>query len=125
MTGSTIINDIADTIKEYSILPVFAAEGTARQKLVRIRSFPYLNHCYNTISRLSETLFIFGHSASENDPHIYDAICKSNLDKVFICAHNPAQNLQQMVEAIAKYTARAADIDWAYVDASTVSVWSA
>ena len=88
LTGSTIINDIAETIRTRSELPLIVAEGTATQKIATgIRSVPYLNHCFETLSALGGNLIIFGHGVSDNDAHIYDAVCRSRIKKVFFCVH--------------------------------------
>jgi Domain of unknown function (DUF4917) len=123
VTGSTIINDIANTIRSRSQLPLIVAEGTAVQKIARIRSVPYLHRCYSELSRLGGTLFIFGHGVSTSDSHIYDAICKSGVHKVFFCVHKPAERLSAVREDLARYLERARDIDWIYVDAATADVW--
>jgi hypothetical protein len=123
VTGSTIIDDIANTIRTRSQLPLIAAEGTAVQKIARIRSVPYLHHCYDELIDLGGTLFIFGHGVSTNDSHIYDAICESGVHKVFFCVHKPAERLSSVREELARYVERAKDIDWIYVDAATADVW--
>lgn len=123
VTDSTIINDIASTIRDRAQLPLFVAEGTAAQKIARIRSIPYLKHCYEALATINGSLFIFGHAASDNDAHIYDAICESNVTKVFVCVHNPAQNLADMRERLARYAERSTDIEWSYVDAASAKVW--
>jgi hypothetical protein len=124
VTTDTIINDITTTIRTRARLPLFVAEGTAVQKIARIRSVPYLNHCYEHLSSLSGSLFIFGHGVSDNDIHIYDAICRSILlDKVFFFVHEPDTNLSLMRERLARYAERREDIDWLYVDAATAKAW--
>jgi hypothetical protein len=123
VTESTIINDIATTIRARSQLPLIVAEGTAVQKIARIRSVPYLHRCYRELAGLGGSLFIFGHGVSTNDSHIYDAICESRVRKVFFCVHKPAERLGAMREELARYVERAKDIEWSYVDAATANVW--
>src|SRR5262249_48305106 len=123
LTYTTIIDDIAMTIRQRSQLPLFVAEGTAAQKIARIRSIPYLTHCYDTLASIKGSLFIFGHAASDNDAHIYDAICRSEIEMVFVFVHNPEERLSIMRERLARYTARRTNIEWSYVDAATAKVW--
>jgi hypothetical protein len=59
LTGSTLIQDITNTIRAQSQLPLIVAEGTAVQKIARIRSVPYLHHCYGELHRLGGALFHF------------------------------------------------------------------
>jgi hypothetical protein len=123
LTNNTIIDDIADTIRQRAQLPLFVAEGTAIEKLGRIRSIPYLAHCYQELSSVKQNLFIFGHAASDNDIHIYDAICHSHIKRIFVCVHEPKINLQEMRERFARYVERRKNIEWQYVDAATAKVW--
>jgi hypothetical protein len=113
VTNNTIIDDIASTIRARARLPLFVAEGTTLQKIARIRSVPYLTHCYDALSANHGSLFIFGHAASENDAHVYDAICRSGTKMVFVFVHNPKENLASIRERLARYPreqGRAADI---------------
>ena len=57
LTNSTIIEDIAETIRSRAQLPLFVAEGTATEKLARIRSIPYLAHCLQELSRIKQKSF--------------------------------------------------------------------
>lgn len=124
LTGSTIINDIAETIRARVQPPLIVAEGTANQKLSKIRSVPYLEYCFDQFSNLTGALIIFGLSATEKDFHIYDAICESfNLKKVVYCVHEPRNNLDKIREELARYAERRRDIQWVYVDAATAPVW--
>jgi hypothetical protein len=125
LENQTIIDDIATTIRQRRQLPLFVAEGTTTEKLARIRSVPYLAHCYKELSQIKRNPFIFGHAASANDAHVYDAICASGLDKVFICIHDPVRNLTAMRESLARYVERAKKIEWLYVDAASANLWSA
>jgi hypothetical protein len=123
LTSTTIIEDIAATIRKRAQLPLFVAEGTAVQKIARIRSIPYLTYCHDALISLGGNLFLFGHAASENDAHIYDGICQSKIKKIFVCVHEPDVNLAGLGERLAKYEKRRKDIEWHYVDATTARVW--
>jgi hypothetical protein len=123
VTTNTIIDDIATTIRDRAQLPLFVAEGSVSQKLARIRSVPYLTYCYNELSSSTGSIFIFGHAASDNDAHIYDAICRSRVERVFVFVHQPKVNLERMRERLARYAERRRNIKWSYVDAATARVW--
>ena len=123
LENNTIIDDIASTIRRRRQLPLFVAEGTASEKLRKIRSIPYLTHCYKELSAIKQNLFIFGHAASDNDVHIYDAVCVSGIKRIFVCVHEPDQNLSETRERLAHYAERRKDIEWRYVDAATAKVW--
>jgi hypothetical protein len=123
VTASTIIDDIATTIRHREQLPLFVAEGTAAQKIARIRSVPYLTNCFDALASITGSLFIFGHGASDNDIHIYDAICRSKIKKVFIFVYEPARNLVSTRERMARYSERRKDIEWSYLDSKSAKVW--
>jgi hypothetical protein len=55
-------------------MPLFIAEGTARQKMRAIRSSDYLSHAYATLAESVGNLVIFGQSLSSSDSHLVDAI---------------------------------------------------
>ncbi|WP_426408750.1 DUF4917 family protein [Bradyrhizobium ganzhouense] len=123
VTTGTIISDISDTIRNRQELPLFVAEGTARQKMARINSVPYFRYCYDKLKTLTGTLIIFGHSVAENDFHLYDAIFESGLNKLFVCVHQPEANLQGTKERLAQFRERNDRIAIEYVDSASVKVW--
>jgi hypothetical protein len=83
LTSTTLVGDIARTIRVEKQLPIFVAEGTMGQKIKRINSIPYLRLCYDELRKRSGSIFIFGHSLGDNDIHIYDAIFGSKIEKLF------------------------------------------
>lgn len=117
-----IIGEITRTIERGRVLPTFVAEGSSTKKLAKIRSIPYLNHCYGKLEDQAGNIFVFGHSASEFDTHIYDAIYSGNVDHVFLCMRDP-RNLRQLCESMAKYAVRHPRIRTSYIDVSTFNVW--
>jgi hypothetical protein len=126
LTGKTIIDDIASTIINQKQLPLFVAEGTTIQKIRRISSVSYLKACYDKLSSLNETMLIFGHSVSDNDIHIYDAIFNSpKLERILFCVHNVQKDWGTLRERLARFAVRREDIDICYVNAASAHVWSA
>jgi hypothetical protein len=100
VTNFTITDDITSTIRREKQLPLFVAEGSSLQKLARINSVPYLWHCYEELKKITENVFIFGHSASENDKHVYDALFECKIKRIFFCVHRPEKYLQHMQEKL-------------------------
>jgi hypothetical protein len=123
LTTNTIISDIASTIRARKQLPLFVAEGKSIQKIARINSVPYLRHCYLKLLEMSGSLFVFGHAASDNDTHIYDAICASKVESIFVFVHNPATQLATIREKLARYAERRKDIKWHFLDAAGAKPW--
>lgn len=123
LAGDNIVADIAATIRRTRQLPLFVAEGTSPQKESKIRANPYLRYCLESLEQASGTLFIFGHSADDNDAHIYAAICNSNISNLVFCVHDIVNNRQEIAERLARYEARRNDITFYLLDAAEVNPW--
>lgn len=125
-SGDDLISRITETIEE-SRLPLYVAEGTSKKKLAKINSVPYLRHCLEELGNITGTLFIYGHSASENDKHIYKAIFESKvLQKVYFCIHRPTTNVNKIKGVLENYKSDplANDkIKIEFIDAESVKVW--
>lgn len=57
-------------------VPLFVTEGHSKGKLASINKSDYLSFVYNKFSQHQGGLVVFGHSLSENDQHIVDAISR-------------------------------------------------
>jgi hypothetical protein len=123
--GQNIIDAIAFSIQQRRQLPMFVAEGTSIQKKSKIYSIPYLRHCYEKLSATTGSLFVFGHSVSERDAHIYDAAFASGITKFVFFVHRPQDGWDEVVEKLAPYGARREDVEFLYVDAANANVWGA
>lgn len=105
--------------------PVFVSEPTYKKKLNRIEHNPYLNSCYRALKNLNGSLFIHGHSMSDNDQHIFNQINKSEVNKVFISIfgdENTKQNRETLANARRFIDTRKIDID--FYDAASAAIWS-
>ena len=124
LTGSTIIDDIAATIQRTRQLPLFVAEGTMIQKFKKINSVAYLRYCYKELKEIDREVFIFGHSVSNNDRHVYDAIFSSRrLNKLFFFVHNPVNDWSPLRERLAPFADRRKDVEIHYINSATARVW--
>lgn len=81
--GISIIEKVRRNL-EAGKFPLFVSEPSHEKKKIRIEHNPYLNFCFQALSDLEGTLFIFGHSMDENDKHIFDQINKSQVSKIFV-----------------------------------------
>jgi uncharacterized protein DUF4917 len=125
VTNATIVNDITETIRRSRRLPLFVAEGTDAQKMRKINSVPYLRHAYEQLINCNGSLFIFGHSASENDSHIYAAVTRSRITTIYYCVFRPQDALSEVQARLARRLASNPRIQVKYVDSGTVTVWEA
>ena len=58
------------------VVPLFVTEGTSQEKMTSINRSSYLSFAYNQLAHSKESCVIFGHSLSESDRHIVDAIAR-------------------------------------------------
>jgi Domain of unknown function (DUF4917) len=121
--NGSIMDRIEATILAKRQLPMFIAEGTAAQKKSKIYSIPYLRNAYENLQNGTGSLFVFGHSVSTQDEHVYDAIFESDITKFVFCVHGPQDGWNQVRENLARFTARRGDIEFLYVDAASANVW--
>jgi Domain of unknown function (DUF4917) len=122
--GSGVIDAIASTITSSKRLPLYVAEGTSVQKLARIYSVPYLRHCYEMLRSSENAFFVYGHSASPNDAHIYDALFKSNISHLYFCVHKPTTDVDALNGELSRHQKRnGSDVEYTLVDSETAKVW--
>ena len=124
MGSSGVIDAIAETITRDKRLPVYVAEGNSTAKLARIYALPYLRHCYEILRACSGIFFVYGHSASHNDAHIYEAIFNSQIAHLYFCIHAPTSDIKAIDGELARYRKRyGSKIDYTLVDSETAKVW--
>ncbi len=82
VTRSTIIDDIANTIRQTELLPLFVAECTTREKISQNKFCSVSSAKLRELTAIDGSIFIFGHSAGKSDAHIYEAIFRSRVKKI-------------------------------------------
>lgn len=122
-TSGKLLDEIDDEIQKNMRLPIFVAEGSTQEKLNKIRSVPYLDYCYKKLNSLRGSIFLVGHSASERDAHIYDALFASDLESIYFCVHNPFENLEQVRQRLSTYRSLKKEITVKFVDGGTLNIW--
>ncbi|MDT3380073.1 DUF4917 family protein [Labrys neptuniae] len=125
--GEGVIATITDAIARGRRFPVYVAEGTSVQKMHKISSVAYLRHCYDTLRTNSAVMFVYGHSADENDAHIYRAIFGSGAAHLYFGVYEPDEaKLKTLDGLLAKYQKTAgSSADYTFFDSQTAKVWSA
>lgn len=120
-----IIDAITNTIETRKLLPTYVAEGTSWQKIAKINSVPYLRYCYSNLGQIEGNLFIFGHSAADNDSHIYNKIFKSNIDHIYFGTYRSnSDNIAGFDSQLARYQRLAkSEIGYTFYDAESAKVW--
>lgn len=125
LMGSTgVIDAIAETITKENRLPIYVAEGKSVNKLRRIYAIEYLKHCYQKLEKSWGAFFVYGHSANQNDAHIYRALFKSRVSHLYFCVHRPTTDVSVLDGELARYQKlHESRINYTFVDAETVNVW--
>ena len=123
-SSNNLLSSIKNIISQQSQLPLYVAEGKWEQKLAKIKSVPYLNYCLEKLQGLSGTLFVFGHSGSGNDEHIYDAIFKSNIHKLYYCVYdfNKFSDISGLLQKC-KTKKYSKNIPIKYIDVGQMNIW--
>lgn len=124
-TGEGVIATITDTIANNGRFPVYVAEGTSVQKMKKINSVAYLRHCYDTLRRNAAAIFVYGHSADENDAHIYRAIFGSEAKHIYFGVYKPDEGkLKALDGLLAKFQKTAgSSADYTFFDSESAKVW--
>lgn len=98
--GEGVIATITNKISVDNRMPLYVAEGSSSAKMRKINTSSYLRHCYDQLSASTGVVFVFGHSAAENDAHIYRAIFSSRVDHVFFGVYQPDDEKLAKFDAI-------------------------
>jgi hypothetical protein len=124
-TGSGVISKITDMIGKRGRFPIYVSEGTSAQKMRKINSVAYLRHCYDTLRRNAAAIFIYGHSADENDAHIYRAIFSSEAKHVYVGVYKPDDEKMKSLDGLlARYQKSVGSgIDYSFFDSDSAKVW--
>jgi Domain of unknown function (DUF4917) len=126
LAGDTgVIDAIAHTITVQKRFPLYVTEGTSAAKMTRIKTNDYLAHCYEKLCASKGNFFVFGHSASQNDAHVYEAIFSSGIEHLYFCVYKPTgEKTKTFSGELARYRARVgSDADFTFVDAESAHVW--
>lgn len=139
-TGKRLLDQISGAMKKDKF-PLFVAEGKAENKLEKIRSHPYLYHCYksficatkqsNKKEAPKKSLFIFGHSLAENDDHIIEKIAKGSFSNLFVSIYQGENANREDNNKIIDKTHQLClsrdskcPLDVNFYDAETAQVWN-
>jgi hypothetical protein len=123
--GSGVIATITDAIAKGRRFPVYVAEGLSPQKMRKINSVPYLRHCYDMLVDNPATMFVYGHSADENDAHIYRAIFSSPIKHLYFGVYKPDETkLKGLDGLLAKHQRTAGSrAGYTFFDSESAKIW--
>lgn len=123
--GAGVMSTIKDCISGEGHLPVYVSEGSSEEKLQKIKSSKYLSHCLSRLQSATGPVFVFGHSACNNDKHIYDAVFSSNAsDLYFGVFDTTADGIAQIKGQLSRFKNVAkSDINYHLFDSKSAHVW--
>lgn len=112
--------------------PLFVAEGTSEQKKAKIRHNAYL---YQGLKQLTANagqgrhcFFIFGHSLSANDDHIFNRLGRGHFPKLYVGIFGDPLNaanveIQRRANALKDLRAVRYPLEVLFYDAASARVW--
>lgn len=124
-TGGGVIATITREIRERRRLPVYVAEASAIEKIKKINAVSYLRHCHQTLSENRAPVFVYGHSAAENDSHIYKAIFTSETPHLYFGVFEPTDEKVAALDGrLASYQRAArSTTTYSFFDSRSAAVW--
>lgn len=119
-TGIRLINQIRTELNNDKF-PLFVSEDETQNKMKKIMHHAYLSKCLRSLSSISGSLFIHGHSFAANDLHIINMIPESGIKKLFVSIYGNDQALIQRVEAFAFKNYK--ELEVKLYDSESAQVW--
>ncbi|MFC1908445.1 DUF4917 family protein [Chloroflexota bacterium] len=102
-----LLENILKRWKEKEYIPLFVSEGDTMGKFHAITRSKYLNSVYDSIlTKFSDSLVIYGWSASEQDEHIMSAIDHRGITDIAVSVHTENPNWESYCERIEERFAR-------------------
>lgn len=125
-TGVRLIDQIRKALNR-NFFPIFVAEGTSNEKLIRIKHNDYLAKAYRSFTEITGALFIYGHSLAENDEHILKKIERGKLSQLYVGIYgNPEyESNQAIIKRANRITTirRRGPMSITFFDAASAKVW--
>lgn len=136
--GQKLIDQAREALKS-SKFPLFVAEGRSDEKLKKIKQHPYLNHSYKSFlattkedkkkkTAQKKSLFLFGHSLSDNDDHVIKTIAKGTLSSLYVSIYGDKEsesNKWIIKKALSLKNLRKENfpLEVSFYDAQSAEVW--
>lgn len=125
-TGIRLIEQISDALRR-DYFPIFVAEGTSNEKLIRIRHNDYLAKAYRSFTEIGYALFVYGHSLAKNDEHYLKRIERGKLSHLYVGIYgDPNSSANRAIIARAKrmnFLRRRTPLNVQFFDSSSAKVW--
>ncbi len=106
--------------------PMFISEGTKDHKRSRIQNSSYLKHAFDSLDKINDNLFIFGHSLDKSDDHVFDQVNSlPNLKNIFVSIFDGADpaDKQIIIDKVTRWAGRNPNKDYYLYGAASADVW--
>ena len=125
-TGIRLIEQIRKAL-EHDYFPIFVAEGTSNEKIIRIRHNDYLAKASRSFGGITGALFVYGHSLAKNDEHCLKQIERGKLSQLYVGIYgdpNSPDN-KAIIDRAERMSApsRRTKLNVHFFDASSAKVW--
>lgn len=130
-TDRRLIDQARAAIQENKF-PLFVAEGESNQKKAKIRHNAYLYQGFKQLTANAGTgthcFFIYGHSLSDNDDHIFMRLGKGRFKKLYVSLFgNPDSETNRRIISKAQFLAGLRQhrypLELTFYDAQSANVW--
>jgi Domain of unknown function (DUF4917) len=126
-TGTRLIEQVRDALQR-NYFPIFVAEGTSTEKLMRIRSNFYLSKAFRSFTEIGGVLFIYGHSLAANDDHYLKRIEKGKLKALYVGIYGDPDSMENVAiihraNQLAVTRRRGYELNIYFFDAASAKVW--
>ena len=106
--------------------PMFISEGTKDHKFDRIEDCIYLKHAFDSLDKINDNLFIFGHSLDNSDDHVFNKINRNTkLKNIFISIFDDitSDDNQRIVDKVKMWAQLYTNKNYYFYDAVSADVW--
>jgi hypothetical protein len=117
------IDAIGQTIAQQNRFPLYVAEGSTGSKQRRISESRYLTLCFQRLKESSGCFFVYGSSVGDNDAHIYEALFRSKITRLYFCIYDQSE-LPSIEGKLANHQkSTGSNIPYTFVDSKSAGVW--
>lgn len=128
-TGIRLIDQVRDALN-HDLFPLIVSEGSTKEKQEKIMHSSYLSRSQRSISNISGSLFIYGHSLADNDDHILKLISKKGckVRNLFVSLYGSATSesniaIIRKAEQIKSARNQNNPLELYFYDAESAHVW--
>lgn len=133
-TGLPLVSQIREALMKNKY-PLIVTEGSAEEKISKIKHSAYLYHAYKSFSREMEQkgkkkkcIFIHGHSLDDVDRHILDKIEYGQISHMFVSLHGDSSKpknveIMRKADAMSQNRDEKSPLKITFYDAQSAKVW--